>query len=114
MKKLAAGVLVVVLLVLATSVASAAQPPGVDVSVRVEGGACVVGFSDSDYRWTRSFTQFSNGATGHTTWKCKFELVQGPPQYEYWEFGFDNCSWTLSIDGKKGMLTQQCFGDWHP
>ena len=79
MKKLVVWVLVVVLLVLATSVASAAQPPGVDVALRVSEYGCGASINGSLYSSTKFFTQYSNGATGHSTYKCKLELVKGSP-----------------------------------
>jgi hypothetical protein len=113
-KKLVVVVLVVVLLVLATSVASAAQPPGVDVAIRVSEYGCGVGVNSSSYWSTKFFTQYSNGATGHSTYKCKLELVQGLPEVYFIEFSSGNCDYTISIEGKKGMVTRQCVGDWYP
>jgi hypothetical protein len=113
-KKLVVGVLVVVLLVLATSVASAAQPPGVDVAIRVSEYGCGVGVNGSFYWSTKFFTQYSNGATGRSTYKCKLELVQGPPEDFFIEFSYGNCDYTISIEGEKGMWTRQCVGDWYP
>jgi hypothetical protein len=114
MKKLVMGVLVVVLLVLATSVASAEEPPGVDVAIRVSEFGCGTSINGSLYLSTKFFTQYSNGATGHSTFKCKLELVQGPPEDFFMEFSSGNCDTTISIEGKKGMWTTQCFGDWFP
>ena len=116
MKKLVVGVLVVVLLVLATSVASAAQPPGVEVAIRVSESeyGCGVGVNGSSYWSTKLFKQYSNGATGHSTYKCKVELVNGPPEDFFAEFSAGNCDYTISIEEKKGMYTRQCVGDWYP
>ena len=114
MKKLVMGVLVVALLVLATSVASAAQPPGVDVAIRVSEYGCVVTVNSSKYSSTKFFTQYSNGATGHSTYKCKLELEKGPPVDYFYEFSSSNCAYNISIEGKKGMWTSQCVGDWYP
>ena len=116
MKKLVVWVLVVVLLVLATSVASAAQPPGVEVAIRVSESeyGCSAGLNGSSYGSTKVFTQYSNGARGHSTLKCKLELVSGSPQEWFYENSFGNCTLTISLEGKKGMLTRQCVGDWNP
>ncbi len=114
MKKLVVWVLVVVLLVLATSVASAEQPPGVDAAVRVSEFGCSAGLNGSSYGSTKFFTQYSNGARGHSTLKCKLELVSGSPQEWFYENSFGNCTLTISLEGKKGMLTRQCVGDWYP
>ena len=114
MKKLVVGALVVVLLVLATSVASAEQPPGVDVAIRVSENGYGVGVNGSSYWCTKIFTQYSYGATGHSTHKCKLELEKGPPEDFFIEFSNGNCASTISIEGKKGMWTTQCVGDWYP
>jgi hypothetical protein len=114
MKKIVVWVLVVVLLVLATSVASAEKPPGVVAAIRISEDGSAVGINGSLYRNTKCFTQYSNGATGHSTFKCKFELVKGPPAEFFRVWSFSNCDNTISINGNKGMWKRQCFGDWYP
>jgi hypothetical protein len=90
-----------------------------------EGGGCSV-YSPSegwDYDGTY-FVQFSNGKTGHASFKCKMELVAGDPVLYYSEYdsggypldtlGYPGamCYTTLEINGEKGMWTAQCFGAW--
>jgi hypothetical protein len=114
MKKLVMGVLVVALLVLATSVASAEEPPGVDVAIRVSENGYGITVNGSSYESTKCFTQYSNGAAGHSTHKCKLELEDGPPVDYFKELSSSNCTKTISIEGKKGMVTRQCVGFWVP
>ena len=114
MKKFAVGLLVVLLLALATSVASAEKPPGVDGAIRVAEVGFSININGSSYICTKSFTQYSNGGTGHSTNKCKLELFEGSPVEFYKKINSGNCDLTISIEGKKGMWTRQCFGDWYP
>lgn len=119
-KKIVTGVLVVVLLILATSIASAeGQPPGVDSAVRISGSAGQCGFitfpdTASVYSGLSLVKQYSNGATGHSTYKCKLELVFGPPAKGVWKWRESGCDWIVSLVGEKGMMTLQCDGQWYP
>ena len=116
MNKLIAGIFVVVLLLLlATSVALADQPPGVAPAFRMESTTYCSLDAGYFYYTGDIFKQFSNGATGHSTYKCKLELISGEPQY--FSYGgplYSNCRYEVSLEGKKGMVTVQCFGDWYP
>ncbi len=86
-----------------------------------EDGFCGVYGYDPDWAYEgTSWTQYSNGKTGHATFKCKLALESGDPQIYYSEFSLDGfpvpggpCLNTVSIDGYKGMWTAQCFGAWN-
>lgn len=108
--------LVIVLVLLTATVASADTPPGVAPAIRMGFGMCEILFFDpEDTRYVGDAVKvFSNGATGHSTYKCKFELVSGTPKYLYDEYEFVGCYRTVSIEGQKGMFTEQCFGEWYP
>jgi len=111
-KKLVPLGLVLVLLLAATSVVSADPPPGVAPVLRIDAyGECGFYFPDAAYQGD-GVKQFSNGATGHTTWKCQLELLSGTPKYIYFEFSVESCDHTVSVEGNKGMWTIQCFGEW--
>lgn len=64
---------------------------------------------------------WSNGKTGHATFKCKMTLVDGDPQIYFSEFSQDGfpidgagpCLNRFDIEGQKGMWTGQCFGTWN-
>ena len=86
---------------------------------RAEGGGCAVYVPDV-WSYTGSyFIQYSNGNTGHATFKCKLEHESGDQQISYSEFSTDDfpvpggsCYNTISLEGEKGMWTAQCFGVW--
>ena len=105
---------VVVLISATASVALAEQPPGVAPATKMDIGSCGIVADDSFY-WGPYTLHYSNGATGHITGKCKLELMNGDPvDYYYEEWCEDNCCFTISIEGEKGMGTVQCFGEWYP
>lgn len=107
--------------VLFASAALADPPPGVGPSVLVDdGGGCSVGYFDGDvwvpiYAGTAKW-RYSNGATGHMTFKCKMDLQEGQdPITLYWEFPDSpllGCYSTISLEDNKGTWTAQCFGYW--
>ena len=79
-------------------------------------GGCVAVLGSSSYHGD-GIAQYSNGNTGHATWKCKLKLTAGDPTTFFTEFegdviGSDGCWNTVSVEGKKGMWTAQCFGAW--
>jgi hypothetical protein len=86
---------------------------------RVFDDYCAVYVPDD---WTYEGTnwiQYSNGKTGHATYKCKLHLTEGDPQVFYSEFAAfgipvpgGDCWNVIDIDGEKGMWTGQCFGVW--
>lgn len=109
--------LVLALLLFATAVVSADPPPGVAPAVKVDpSGVCSAEYAFPEHALYEGVgrTQFSNGATGHSTVKCKMKLVSGLPTYDFQEFVFDSCVWRVVVDGRMGMMTIQCFGDWSP
>ena len=124
MKKLVIGVFVVVLLlILATSVASADKPPGVGPAERDQYSFQSAGYkdgriidclyADSCYDGT-CFIQYSNGATDQSTLKCKYDLLWGDPVYDYFAYN-QVYSWgwvsqTWSFEGKKFIYNHQCSG----
>jgi len=64
---------------------------------------------------------WSNGRTGHATYKCKLHLVEGDPQIYFSEWSQEGfpiadagpCLNRIDIEGQKGMWTGQCFGTWN-
>jgi hypothetical protein len=92
----------------------------IGAAVRVdEGGFCFVYMSGFQYEGS-FIVQYSNSKMGHATYKCKLELTDGIPTILFFEGPFkpepiktaDSCWTTISLEGKKGMLTGQCFGVW--
>jgi hypothetical protein len=71
-----------------------------------------------------AYIQFSNGKTGHATYKCKLELQYGDPQLliielDSGEFPLSDagyfggsCYTYIELEGDKGMWTSQCFNVW--
>ena len=115
--------LILVPVLLVTTVLSAGPPPGVGPAVRADdAGVCSVGYTDDSGAWIPIYEgsfrlHYSNGATGHMTFKCKMYRQEGQdPLTIEWEFAdspWPNCYSTISIEGgKKGMWTAQCFGYW--
>jgi len=90
---------------------------------RLTEGGCYWGVNGSEYEGS-SFIQFSNGRTGHATFKCKMKLVVGDGTFYYAEgdsgswplnfFGYPEamCYETLVADGGAAMWTAQCFNAW--
>jgi hypothetical protein len=84
------------------------------------GGSCGVGNTGYDYEGDNTVRiQFSNGKTGHATWKCKLNLVDGDPQVSTSEFtsgsfliSGDVCQHTVQLEGETAMWTAQCFYVW--
>ena len=115
-------VLLAVMFVLFSSAAVAGPPPGVGPSVLVtpDDDSCAVGYEDDDGFvpvYLGEYTlRYSNGATGHMTFKCKMELLEGfDPFVLYWEFAdspLPGCYSTVSLEGEKGTWMGQCFGYW--
>ena len=84
------------------------------------------GFAGPDFwyagRWR---VQFSNGKTGHATFKCKLKLTMGDGVIYYAEgdtgswpldsIGYPGamCYSTTELDVESGMWTAQCFGAWN-
>ena len=105
--------------------ASTAQADGhIGPAFRLDtGGGCGWELYDSFYDGTWR-VQFSNGNTGHATFKCKMKLAEGDGEYYYGEgesggwplnaIGYEGaiCYETLSAEGGAAMWTAQCFGAW--
>ena len=98
---------------------STAQADGeyIGPAFRAYGEYCSVYAGDVWGYEGSSFTQHSNGKTGHATFKCKMDLSWGDPQIAYYEWTDDGypvpggpCVSTVTLDGNKGMWTAQCFG----
>ena len=98
---------------------STAQADGeyIGPAFRAYGEFCGVYLGDEWGYEGESFTQYSNGKTGHATFKCKMDIVYGEPAIYYTEWVVEGwpvpggpCYTTVSIEGKKGMWTAQCFG----
>ena len=120
MKKMLLLVVVVFAIMMLSAVAvSADPPPGVDAahSFINQNHSCGHSHNGAFYLGPTTKYHYSNGATGHFTWKCKSELVSGPPQYMYFEtldVPYLGCEGHVSLEGNKGMWTGQCFGQWYP
>jgi hypothetical protein len=107
--------------------ASTVQADGhIGPAFRLNGdGSCGWYVYDSFYEGSW-FVQFSNGNTGHATFKCKMKLQWGDGEYYYGEgesggwpldaLGYPGaiCYETLSAEGGAAMWTAQCFGAWEP
>jgi len=111
MKKLVAGIFVVVLLlILATSVASADQPPGVDSADRSRTFCASTNPQGQILYGGYGVRLLSNSASGHMTTKCKMEHVSGPPIYGIQEFvGGDGCRLRIVFAGESAMFMKQGF-----
>ena len=129
MKKMAIGVIiVVVLLVLTVSVAMAEKPDGVDKAVRVDWWDedsyywpegipgffyCFLGMPECSVYQGPCFSQHSNDAQGHVTNKCKMDLVWGDPVYDYFHYVGNVCELTYSYEGNKLIRTSHCINNWY-
>jgi len=89
-----------------------------------EGGGC--GFTGPDFGYAGTWkVQFSNGKTGHATFKCKLTLTVGDGVIYYaegetggWPLDATGhpgamCYTTTELDVESGMWTSQCFGAWY-
>ena len=114
----------VVYLLLAISVltGSTAFANGVYIgpAFKVDTAACTSSNSLNYYYGQHGPLQYSNGATGHATFKCKMDLITGPGEISLNEFTTEDwwgtgsvCSHTVYLEGKKGMWTAQCFYLWN-
>jgi opacity protein-like surface antigen len=119
MKKIISLVLTLVLLLVVASAASAEQPPGVAPAVKIDpaGGCGLYGIDENGQEGVAYIGYykliFSNGATGHVTFKCKTELQPGYiPLYDYIEWSDDSCHNSISYEGNKATWTEQCVGLW--
>jgi len=89
-----------------------------------EDGGCGITSTDFEY-WGTYFVQFSNGKTGHATFKCKLSLTVGDGVMSYSEgdsgtwplgaLGYPDamCYTTTELNIEKGMWTSQCFNAWN-
>ena len=111
-------VLLTMMFALFSSAAVAGPPPGVGPSVLVipDENVCLLTYQDVPIYVGEYTERYSNGATGHMTFKCKMDLQEGfSPLVLYWEVAevpYPGCYSTISVEEDKATWMGQCFGYW--